>query len=95
MSEKMTCPGCDSHTSAVLNAYESDGECPYCGLSAEAMYMVTKAKERHASDELITKYTESQKENRRLVKENAMMRLKLNSIEQAVSRKLEDFGSAW
>lgn len=33
MSDKMTCPGCDSHASAVLRAFEDCEPCPYCGLS--------------------------------------------------------------
>lgn len=36
MADKMTCPGCDSHTSAVLRAYDSGEPCPSCGLSYEA-----------------------------------------------------------
>lgn len=33
MSDKMTCPGCDSHTSSVLQAFGNDEPCPHCGLS--------------------------------------------------------------
>lgn len=36
MSEKMTCPGCGSHTSDVLRAFAADEPCPYCGLSSAA-----------------------------------------------------------
>jgi hypothetical protein len=32
---KMTCPGCDAHTSAVGIAYRDGDPCPYCGLPAE------------------------------------------------------------
>lgn len=31
MSNKMTCPGCKSHTSAVMMAAREGDACPYCG----------------------------------------------------------------
>lgn len=37
MSDKMTCPGCDSHTSGVLRAFGTGEPCPYCGLSHATM----------------------------------------------------------
>lgn len=40
MSDKMTCPGCDAHTSSVLGAVERGEPCPYCGLSAETIERV-------------------------------------------------------
>lgn len=33
MADKMTCPGCDSHTSGVLTAFGQGEPCPHCGLS--------------------------------------------------------------
>lgn len=59
MSDKMGCPGCGSHSSSILAAYEEGGPCPYCGLSAEAITQVIKARENHANEELIEKYTEA------------------------------------
>lgn len=36
MSDKMTCPGCGSHTSSVYSAYADGEDCPICGLSYAA-----------------------------------------------------------
>lgn len=37
MADKMTCPGCDAHTSSVYDAYWDEKPCPHCGLSYGAM----------------------------------------------------------
>lgn len=37
MGDKMTCPGCDAHTSSVYTAYWDEKPCPHCGLSYGAM----------------------------------------------------------
>jgi hypothetical protein len=36
VTDKMTCPGCDSRTSGVLDAFDRYEPCPYCGLSYES-----------------------------------------------------------
>lgn len=52
MSNKMTCPGCASHTSDVLYAVERDEPCPYCGLSAHTIVEVDAMRRRREDDAL-------------------------------------------
>lgn len=44
-----TCPGCDSHTSAIGIAFREDEPCPYCGLPASAAAQIDDARERGAT----------------------------------------------
>lgn len=57
MSDKMSCPGCNSYTSSVLTAFKDDRPCPHCGLSAEATVELLAVREKVANDELKTKLT--------------------------------------
>lgn len=57
MSDRMTCPGCNTHTSSVLNAFENDRPCPHCGLSVEATAELLEVREAVANAELKTKLT--------------------------------------
>lgn len=58
MSNKMYCPGCDAYLSSIYQAVVVDGEnCPNCGLTPEAIKLVTAAQERHADEVLVKNYT--------------------------------------
>jgi hypothetical protein len=59
MGQKMTCPGCDSHTSTVLAAVQEDQPCPYCGLSAQAIVEVNGLRERRDDDALSAQLSEA------------------------------------
>ncbi len=52
MGEKMTCPGCNSHSSGVLNAFNESDPCPECGLSAQAMWEIAGVRAKRADDAL-------------------------------------------
>ncbi|MFI8872461.1 hypothetical protein [Streptomyces sp. NPDC055243] len=62
MSDKMTCFGCDSHTSSVLQAFQEGGPCPYCGLSAETMLEIRSVRRAQADEALKAKCEETLKE---------------------------------
>lgn len=53
----MTCPACNSHTSAVWNAYNEGLPCPNCSLPANATMEIFKARQNAANEKLIAKYT--------------------------------------
>lgn len=58
MSEKMTCPGCDAHSSSVRGAVVRNEQCPFCGLSAAAILErqgVRKSKADEALKEKVAK----------------------------------------
>lgn len=62
MSEKMTCPGCDSHTSSVLRAYEDGQDCPLCGLSYQAADEILTLRDKKANADLKSRVTQLLKE---------------------------------
>lgn len=49
MADKMTCPGCDSHSSSVLADFERGDRCRFCGLSAEAAQEIMDIREKRAN----------------------------------------------
>lgn len=57
MSNKATCPGCGSHTSAVYDAMHGErAACDHCGLPGSVIYEVHEARKREADKELLAKY---------------------------------------
>ena len=62
MGQKMTCPGCDSHTSSVLYAFENGKQCPNCGLSAAATLEIQTVRRAQADAQLKEKYEQAIKE---------------------------------
>jgi DNA repair exonuclease SbcCD ATPase subunit len=62
VSNKMTCPGCNSHTSDVLRAFEDGAACPYCGLSAEATLEIQAVRKSRADEAIKVKCEQALKE---------------------------------
>lgn len=52
MSEKMTCPGCGSHSSTILTAFTDGRSCPQCGLSASAALEIQDIRQERADRQL-------------------------------------------
>lgn len=52
MSEKMTCPVCNSRTSSVLNAVSHGDPCPVCGTPADTVLQVEQLRELRADGAL-------------------------------------------
>ena len=75
MSEKLTCPGCDAHTSSVLMAAANGEPCPYCGLSNAAMVEISMVRRSKADDKLKARVEELLKANSRLERENEDLRM--------------------
>lgn len=60
MSEKATCPGCNSHTSALMAVLRGEeDQCPYCGLSAAAMIEVIAVQDSRASEQMNARISEA------------------------------------
>lgn len=53
MSNKLSCPGCGSHTSGVYVAVADGAPCPHCGLAADAIITVHDARRRAADADLL------------------------------------------
>lgn len=85
MSHKATCPGCNSHTSAVWMVLQGDEEaCPYCGLSRAAMLEVLTAQERGANADLTERYTQATIRADRAESEVRELRRRLSAVEAAL-----------
>lgn len=53
MSNKMTCPACESTTTDVLDAYHHGRSCPHCSLSATAADEIIDARNRYRESDLL------------------------------------------
>lgn len=59
MSNKWTCPGCQSNTSRIYDVFVGEFEnCPNCGLSGDAMREIHAARQSHASEQIKSKFEE-------------------------------------
>lgn len=92
MSEKRTCPACQSHTSAVLRAYLEGTPCPYCALPAGAAEAVEKAREHHVAEETVARLIEAEKRVAAVEHENTQLRWKLAQIGDVLERKITTLG---
>lgn len=92
MSEKATCPGCNSHTSAIAAVLRGDGEpkCPYCGLSASAMLEVIDARRRTNDEVLLERVTSATVKADRLESENIALRAALDRVRRALEEEPEE-----
>lgn len=62
MGQKMTCPGCRSHTSDILHRFQENEPCPHCGLSAQAALEIEGVRRRTADEALKQRVEELVKE---------------------------------
>lgn len=89
VSRKMTCPGCDAHTSSVVTAFDEGDPCPYCGLPATATEEILDARKRAADADLTRRYEDLVKRVAGLEAERNALRSALNNVKQAV-RQADD-----
>lgn len=52
MSNKITCPGCGSHTSNVWQAIEDGEPCPHCGLPSSTIVQVNAVRDARGDERL-------------------------------------------
>lgn len=80
MSEKLTCPGCDAHTSSVLAAFHDGAPCPYCGLSASAAAEIDGVRSSRANKEVADRLVDALKRADKAEAEARSYRAKLDRI---------------
>lgn len=80
MSEKMTCPACDSHLSSILRAFTEGRDCPSCGLPASVAWDLHRYRNRKADEELARQLGELGKEVGNLRRENRALRRALMNV---------------
>jgi hypothetical protein len=56
LSDKMTCPGCQSHSSSVATAYKNGQPCPSCDLSALISYEIENTRMAYGPGELTERH---------------------------------------
>jgi hypothetical protein len=61
MSNKETCPACESMTSNIASAFRRGEPCPYCGLPADSAAAVIAAQERGADALLVRQAAEAER----------------------------------
>lgn len=89
MSIRAFCPGCNSETSSIYRALQDGGPCPSCGLPAEVILAVEKARARNADEQLLARLMEA--ERRAAVAEKELAKLKI--MQQTVRDALDaDYG---
>jgi hypothetical protein len=81
VSNKMTCPGCDAHSSTITQAFTTGEPCPCCGLSAEAAAEIYAIRSSRADEEL-----------RSRAEQIARDRDQWRARAQAAEEKLSDIG---
>jgi hypothetical protein len=84
MSEKLTCPGCNSHTSEIFRAISTDDPCPYCGLSARAIIEIDRVRSARADTQLIERTEELIIANSHLQRDYDDLMRRLVAIRSAV-----------
>ena len=90
MSEKLTCPGCKSHTSAVRLAYFNGQPCPHCGLSNGAIEEILNVQRSMADKDLTERYRKLLIEVDILRTVNQRMRDQFHRIRDEVLRDDDD-----
>lgn len=81
MSNKWTCPGCQSHTSRIYDVFDGEYEnCPNCGLSGEVMREIHRVREQHVSAAVAAQFEELALRAGRAEAENAKLTAKLKRI---------------
>src|SRR5258708_4233586 len=95
MSEKMTCPGCGTHTSAVAEAHYADQPCPYCGLPAEAAAQVLAVRAARADEKLKATAEEALLRAGKAEGELRRARYRLQQVEAAVKEALTGEVPEW
>lgn len=98
MSDKMTCPACDSYTSAARwSAYHEGARCPHCGLPGEVIRAVEIARERGASEQMVERAAKAEQRAAELAREVGRLRSALDEARRAAERGLKADGkpSEW
>lgn len=80
----MTCPGCGAHTSSVLLSAEDGEACPYCGLSAGAIWEIDAVRRKKADEDLKERLEKALVERDRAVTEAAAIRQVLQGVRSAI-----------
>ena len=84
MSNKVTCPGCESYTSAVFQAVHEGEPCPYCGLPASTIAEVNAVREARGDEQLREKLAEALTRAGRAEAEVARLRDMARSVRAAI-----------
>lgn len=84
MSDKTTCPGCNSRTSAIRQAVQDGEPCPYCGLPADVIWQVEGVRARQADETLKAEVERLLIENGKLTAERDRLARQVEQIRWAL-----------
>jgi len=88
VSEKMSCPGCGTHTSDVLRAFQEGQACPNCGLSASAADEVLAVRRAQADERVKAAGEQALVRAGRAESANRVLRYRLDRIKEEVGLAL-------
>jgi hypothetical protein len=91
VSAKMHCQGCDFYGSSVLADFQDGNPCRNCGLPHEAAVAVLAARERGASEELITKFTGAEQRATAAERKVADLERRLSEIRDVLDSEVQDY----
>lgn len=83
MSDKLECPGCGAVSSSVLAKAEGGEPCPFCGLSAAAIYEIHGIRRKKADADLKERLEKALVERDRAVAEAAGLRRIVSEVRRA------------
>ena len=84
MSSKAYCPGCESSTSSLREAFDSGMPCEYCGLSGDAWHEILTIQRARNDDDMAQRFTELRKENDKLISQLHEMHVKYNALQSKI-----------
>lgn len=84
MSFKQTCPGCNSHSSTVAQAFADGEPCPMCGLSAGAANEIMAVQQARADDAVKAEFAELRLRVDRAERDRDRLGSVLTSIREAL-----------
>jgi hypothetical protein len=83
VSDKLECPGCNAVSSSVLNAAGNGEPCPFCGLSAPAIFEILGIRRKKADADLKERLEKALVERDRAVTEASALRRVLSEVRHA------------
>jgi hypothetical protein len=84
VSDKMTCPICDSYTSSVHWAVSQGEPCPYCGTSAALIEQINELRDRRGDEQLKTELQEALVRLATMTRTCQELRITLDRVREAV-----------
>ena len=95
MSNKTTCPGCDSYLSDITRAFDAGEPCPVCGLSAQAAFEIEAVRMKRGDESLKQQLEEALIRAGKAETEARRATRRLERIKYELERSLSEDPDEW